>query len=221
MRDIPVREYLGSRGGSSAFFVPEIKNKFETNFRVWGGFDLKARSGSAMMRMIRKWLKRDSGTTAIEFSMMLVPYLMLMFGIMELAVMYTTASIIEGSTGSASRMIRTGQLQKSGSADPAGDFRTAFCDAAVALVRCDDVVIEATVLESYADFTPPVFDEDGNMISNGFEVGASNDRVLIRVAYRYQMLTPLVGPLLTGGSGSRLLMSTIVLQTEPYEFQGA
>jgi len=35
------------------------------------------------------------------------------------------------------------------------------------------------------------------------------------------MMTPIVGKLLSGGSDSKLFMSTIVLQSEPYDFEGA
>lgn len=174
-----------------------------------------------MLRIIRKWLRKDSGTTAIEFSMLLMPYLLLSFGIIELAIMYTVGNILEGATGSAARMVRTGQLQQSGSADPEADFRAAICDFATAFIDCGDVVIEVSVIESFEDYTPPVYDADGNLVSEGFDAGSSNDRVLIRTSYRYEMLTPLVGPLLSGGTGSRVFVSTIVLQTEPYEFQGA
>lgn len=174
-----------------------------------------------MFKLCRTWLRKENGTTAIEFSMLLIPFLMLSFGIIELALMYTTANLLEGATGSAARLIRTGQLQQSGSADPASDFRTAMCEFATAIIDCNDIVIEVSVLNSYADYTPPVYDADGNMISGGFDAGGSNDRILIRAAYRYEMITPIVGPLLSGNTGSRLFVSTIVLQIEPYEFEGA
>lgn len=173
-----------------------------------------------MKRLFGKWIRKESGTTAIEFSMLLIPYMMLSLGIIELSMMYTTANLLEGATGSAARMVRTGQLQQSGTSDPETAFRMAMCAFAPLIIECSDVVIEVKVLNSYADYTPPVYDEDGNMESEGFTAGGSNDKVLIRTAYRYEMLTPLVGPLLSGGEGSRLFMSTIVLQTEPYEFEG-
>lgn len=173
-----------------------------------------------MITLIRRWLRRESGTTAIEFSMLLMPFLILTFGIIELSIMYTSANLLEVSTGSAARMIRTGQLQKSGSADPEADFRAAMCDIATALIDCNDIVIEVQVLNSYDDYSGPTYDGDGNMVPGGFETGGSNDRVMVRAAFRYDMITPLVGPLLSGGTGSRLFVSTIILQSEPYEFNG-
>jgi Flp pilus assembly protein TadG len=175
--------------------------------------------GIAMIGKIRKWVKKEDGTTAIEFSMLLMPYLLICFGIIELSLMFTSASILEGATHSAARMIRTGQLQQSGG-DPETMFRQGLCDAAVILIQCNDMVIEVQPLDSYADYSGPTYDADGNMVSGGFDAGGSNDKVLIRVAYRYSMVTPIVGDLLNGADGSTLFMSTIVLQSEPYEFLG-
>jgi hypothetical protein len=56
------------------------------------------------------------------------------------------------------------------------------------------------------------------MESQGFDAGASDSKLLIRVSYRYTMMTPVIGPLLTGPKNSRLFMSTVVMQVEPYEF---
>ena len=75
-------------------------------------------------------------------------------------------------------------------------------------------------MASYYDYDDmaPQFDADGNLISSGFNAGGSDDSVLVRVAYRYHMMTPFIGQLLAGPSGERLFMSTIVLQSEPYDF---
>ncbi len=165
------------------------------------------------------WAKKDDGTTAIEFALMALPYVFLTIGIIELSIMYAAASLLEGATGSASRMIRTGEIQQSGR-NPEEMFREALCDYATVLIRCDDIVVESIPLTSFGDYDTyaPQYDEDGNLVSQGFAVGGSDDRVLIRVAYRYSMMVPFVGMLLTGPTNSRLFMSTVVLQTEPYEF---
>ena len=172
-----------------------------------------------MKRLFGKWVKRREGSTAIEFSLLLMPYIMICLGIIELSLMYTAASLVEGATNSAARMIRTGQLQQS-AGDPQQEFQDALCDFAVVLVDCNEMVVEVQQIDSYGDFSDPVFDGDGNLVSQGFDMGGSNDKVVIRVAYTYTMMTPLIGPILNGADGSTLFMSTIVLQAEPYEFMG-
>jgi Flp pilus assembly protein TadG len=175
--------------------------------------------GLCMLSIFKKYRKREDGSTAIEFSMLALPYIMLSLAIIELSLLYASASLLESATDSASRMVRTGQIQQSGSSDPEQMFRDALCQFAVVLIDCNDVQIEVMPLASYNDYTPPTYDEDGNMLSSGFDAGGSDDRILIRVAYRYEMITPLVGPLLNGPDGSSMFISTIVLQTEPYDFE--
>jgi Flp pilus assembly protein TadG len=168
-----------------------------------------------------QWKRREEGTTAIEFALLAIPFITVALGIVELAIMYASATLLEGATNTASRMMRTGQLQQVAVADQENTFRNAICSYARVLIRCDEVVIESIPLASYSDFdsAAPVYDEDGNMVSQGFTSAGSDDIVLIRVAYRYTMMTPFIGTLLAGPDNSRLFMSTIVLQTEPYEFE--
>lgn len=171
----------------------------------------------------KRWKKETAGTTAIEFSLVAIPFITMMLGVVEIALMYTAGSLLEGSTASAARMIRTGQLQVLNPADPEAVFREALCANIKALVNCNNIQIEVVQLPDgfmdAGDYAPQ-FDEDGNLITRAFTMGGSSDVVLIRTAYRYPFMTPLLTPILGGASGSRLLMSTVVLETEPYEFEG-
>lgn len=172
-----------------------------------------------MRKFVTKWVKKKEGTTAIEFSLLAIPYVFLTVGIIELSIMYAAASLLEGATGSASRLIRTGQIQQ-GSGDPETVFRDAICAYATVLINCNEVQLEVQTMGSFGDFSGPSYDGDGNLNTSGFDAGGVSDRVLIRVAYRYTMMTPFIGPLLAGPDNSHLFVSTIVLQTEPYEFEG-
>lgn len=166
-----------------------------------------------------EWIKREDGTTAIEFSLLMIPYIIISLAIIELSIMYAGASLLEGATGAAGRMVKTGQIQQSGG-DPEAMFRQALCDYATVLISCEDIDLEIVPLQSYADYTDARFDADGNFVSQGVNMAGSNERVLIRVAYNYHVMSPFVGPLLAGPDSMHLFLSTLVLQTEPYDFGG-
>lgn len=176
-----------------------------------------------MLRFFNRYLRRKDGATAIEFSLLSIPYFMLTFGIIEISLMMGSAMVLEGGTSKASRMIRTGQIQLA-SNDPVEQeemFRERLCQEVSFLINCEAITIESVDISSFGSVSDaaPQFDADGNLISQGFASGGVNDVVLIRTAYRYALLTPMIGNLLgEGGSNSRLFLSTIVLQTEPYEF---
>ncbi len=175
--------------------------------------------------VFKKWLHDLSGTTAIEFAFMSIPFVTLTMSIIEMAIMFSTASILEGATGSAARLIRTGQIQQATS-DPAGQeqmFRDAICRHAAALVNCDNVDIEVTNIGTFGSYDSyqPQYDADGNIDSRGFDAGGVSNVILVRTGYRYTLMTPFINMLLgEHGTGTRYFMSTIVLQIEPYEFQG-
>ena len=171
-------------------------------------------------RLIGQWFHKEEGATAIEFSLLLWPYLLISLGTIEISLMMASASLLESATDRASRMVKTGQLQQSGG-DPEELFRQELCQYAVVLIDCDAMVLESTPMDSYNDFSGPTLDGDGNLVSGGFDIGGSNTRVMIRVAYRYSMVTPIVGTLINGADGGTQFISTIVLQSEPYEFQGS
>lgn len=173
-----------------------------------------------LLRILRKWLRNEEGAAAIEFALLAIPFFYLVFAIIEASLMFTSASLLEGATSSAARLVRTGQIQQAGG-DQEAAFRDALCDYATVLIDCNNVVIEAIPLSSFNDYddAQPEYDEDGNLVSQGFDAAGSNDRVLLRTSVRYNMLSPFVGQLLAGNDNRLLFMSTIVLQTEPYEFE--
>ena len=171
-----------------------------------------------------RWVKNEDGVTAIEFSLLIWPYILLTLGIIEISLMYASASMLESATSSAARQLRTGQIQEA-SNDPATQeaaFRAAICDHAIILMDCNEIQIEVTQLAGFADYANngAQFDADGNLVE-AFTPGGSSQENLVRTAYRYEMMTPIVGPLLSDATGSRLFMSTIVMQNEPYDFDGA
>ncbi len=172
-----------------------------------------------MRQIIKNWFRRCEGAVAIEFAILFMPFLLITLGIIELSLMFLSASIVEGATDSAARLIRTGKVQQS-TGDHEAMFRQALCNYATALVDCNDMIIEVLPIDSYSDYTGPSYGADGTMVPQGFDAGGSNDKVIIRVAFRYEMITPIVGTLLNGTDGGTQFISTIVLQSEPYEFQG-
>lgn len=173
-----------------------------------------------MIKFSGKWGRNKDGTTAIEMSFLFMPYLLLSLGIIEMSLMFASESMLEGATTRSARIIKTGQLQQVAPENMEAEFRRKLCTHLPAMIDCEAVVVEARVMENFADFDDmqPSFDEDGRMVSSGFALGGSSSKVLVRVSYNYQAYAPFVGHLLYGEDNSRLFISTIVLQSEPYDF---
>lgn len=164
------------------------------------------------------WRRDEDGAAALEFAFLSIPFFTFLIGIIEIALMIANASVLEGATYDAARLVRTGQVQQG--ADPETVFRSALCGHAV-ILDCDAIQYNVTTMNSFSDAEEavPTFDEDGNMEEEDFDAGGSGDIVMIRVSYLYEMMTPMLGDLFTNYPDRRRLMtSTVVLQTEPYEF---
>ncbi|MGB1077420.1 MAG: TadE/TadG family type IV pilus assembly protein [Bdellovibrionales bacterium] len=173
-----------------------------------------------MYNFFKKWTKKEDGSTAIEFALIAIPFVFMLIGIIELSLYFATTSLIHGAAETAARLIRTGQVQQS-LGDPQQMFEDALCEHAATFVNCNDIQYEVITLANFGDFEnyPPQYDDDGNLITSGFSAGGVNDVVLIRAVHRYNFATPLLAPVLgENGGNSRLILSTIILQTEPYDF---
>lgn len=174
------------------------------------------------MRLFLKWLGDKSGVTALEFSLVGVPFVLMIIGTIEMALMFTAQSVLHESTFTAARLIRTGQIQLAGG-NQEQMFRDSVCNFARVLIPCSRIQFQVQDVPSFgdADALPEAqFDEDGNLLGQGFDPGGVSDVVMIRVAYNYPITTPMLQPFLTNNGGmTRTMISTIVLQSEPYQFE--
>lgn len=167
---------------------------------------------------MRRWAGENSGATAVEFSLLAIPLVFIVLGIIELSLMFAANAMLQGAVYDAARLIRTGQVQQA--ADPETLFQTALCDHASMFLDCAEIEYDVSTLGTFDEAGgTPVFDENGNMEDPGFDVGGAREIVLIHVTYLYPLMTPMIGNFLANyPDNRRLLSSTVALETEPYEF---
>lgn len=179
-------------------------------------------NSQVFLNVLKGIIGRDKASTAIEFSLLAVPFIIMFVGIVEVGLYFGTAVILEGAATDAARMIRTGQVQKAGNSVEL--FEDALCNVASVMVNCGDIQYEVIVVpdglfSSVASYTP-TFDSEGNLVSSGFDPGSSEDLVIVRVVYRYEFMTPLLGDIMENAEGTNhaVLMSNVIIMNEPYEF---
>lgn len=160
------------------------------------------------------------GATAVEFALIAGPFIWLLIGLVELALYFTTASLMAEAANVGARMIRTGQIEQN--ADPEQAFIDAVCDRAAVFIPCEDIQYQVTRVPNgqfqSADNFQPTMDDDGNLTGQGYEQGSESSVMIVRVGYRFPFLTPLIGGLLADGPRqTRLILNTIVMKSEPYD----
>lgn len=168
------------------------------------------------------FVRAKEGAVAVEFGLISIPLFMLIVGILEIAMLFASSVVLEGSTVVTSRLIRTGQVQQS--MDPQAAFESSLCAQVDALMDCDslryEVIQPAGNNFSSADNLEPQFNADGDLISNGFDAGGVSDVVLIRTSYRYRFITPFLADLFSNSADNGVtLLSTVTLRNEPYDFE--
>jgi Flp pilus assembly protein TadG len=171
--------------------------------------------------LCQRWIQCKSGSAAVEFSLVCIPFIYLTIAIIEISMFFASANMFETAVSTTSRTIRTGRLQTENPGLEEQAFRIALCDSLYAFINCDNIDVEAIPMPnntfSEASGFAPVYDEDGRLESQGFDAGSENTVVLIRAAYRYQLWTPLFATIFSNQPDHAIpILSTVVIETEPY-----
>ena len=179
----------------------------------------QSQSGSFSSRKPRalgRFARSEDGATAVEFGVLATPFLMLLMGTMEMAMLMTTNSTVESALAIASRQIRTGQVQ-SGEISK-DDLIQGVCDFVNVISSCDGkVFVEVrnfSDFTSYSADTPVCSDQNGDPT---FEPGDAGDVVMVRICYVYDVLMPGIGLSLANlGDNKRGIVTTSVFRNEPF-----
>lgn len=159
------------------------------------------------------------GIAAVEFALIATPFFFLIFGLLEVCVLFIMSAILEHGISEAARSIRTGQMQTNGFGQVA--FKTAVCAELFDLLDCGSKLrFDVKTFASFADTNnPSVLDGNGDLDDSDFQFspGDSNDIVVVRVFYEWDLITPVLSAPLANMSGNRrLLQSTVAFRNEPF-----
>src|SRR5437763_15795020 len=88
--------------------------------------------------MIRRFAKQQDGAAAVEFGLVVAPFLALVFAIMETAIVFFAGQALETAVADSSRLIMTGQAQSQNF--DAAAFKTAACNKIYGLFDCQNGV---------------------------------------------------------------------------------
>jgi len=185
-----------------------------------------------MLRTYRRWLKKyrddKEGATALEFAILAVPFLSLLFAIVELAIIFFLNSSLTHSMNEAARDIRTGEFQNScGGADA---FKTRICDR-LSIGSCENLRIDVVSSPSgrfQPNLLPPTpIDEDpanpGNpqRLPDNYVPTVARSVVVVRAQYYHKLAFPGSMTRLANQPGNyRLVTSSTAFRNEPFPSGG-
>ena len=165
----------------------------------------------------RGLLRNDDGSAAIEFAFVALPFLFMIFAILEVALIFTLDSVLENAAIDTGRLVRTGQASAQGMT--ATQFEENLCSRMS--VFSGDCAAKATIdvrVIPQFNTNPPDplagegFDPSGLTYANG----NPGDLILVRVWYEHPLLTSFLSQALSQvGDRTAVLTATTAFRNEP------
>lgn len=177
------------------------------------------------LKTTRRYRVKEDGATAVEFSIVALPFFVLMFGLIEISLIFMMSTMMDVGIGSAARSIRTGEFQAASEGMSESEMKDAFrarvCDAMADLFNCrNKLFMDVRTVGQFSDVDPVDPLDDDDEIDDGaliFENSGREDIVVVRAYYKWDLIMPgLTAPLANLPGNSRLLQSTVVLRNEPF-----
>jgi Flp pilus assembly protein TadG len=179
-------------------------------------------SPSPLSRFTTRFIRAKRGATAVEFALVSAPMLVMIFGLLELALVFLVNTTLDAAMQSAARQIRTGEFQTGGANTPT-NFKALVCSKMTWLSPKCAANLWLDV-RTYSDFaslvaTPATNPSTFDPTKVCFSPGQPTDIVLVRAYFAWNLFTPLLNNALEnmgGGSGKRMISSTTAFRNEPY-----
>lgn len=169
---------------------------------------------------LKDWGKDKRGIAVVEFALVAMPFFFLIFGLLEICVIFIMTSVLEHGATEASRLIRTGQVQSIQNVT-AAQFKQEVCDELFGMIPCNArLTVDVNTFASFGGTSSPSpINSSGQVASGnfGFNTGGSSQIVLVRVYYEWALFTPVLSKPLANLSGDRrLLQATVAFRNEPF-----
>jgi Flp pilus assembly protein TadG len=186
----------------------------------------KAHSIIAKLRHMQRC--RD-GAAAIEFAMLALPFFAVIFAILETFVAMIAEQVLANATDKMARQLRTGQISKT---ITEAEFRSQLCAEIAVIIRCTEGEIKVPTrlyvdLRSFTDFDKMPSKLAFKSHSTGrdidtsgfsFSPGGPGTKNMLRVYYRWPVVTDFVRPYLTNikPAGNSLPSHSLLVATNAF-----
>ncbi|MBE7247720.1 MAG: pilus assembly protein [Actinomycetospora chiangmaiensis] len=187
-------------------------------------------SGSHLARFLR----REEGATTVEFALISVPFLALIFSIFQVSLVFLMQQGLRVAVDNAARQVLLGKAQTNSAVTSWQTFRdTLVCPASGSLlpsfITCSKVLVDVRKYTSFSNLsTGQSFITDGS--GPTYNPGTACDIVVVRAAYPMPVYLPFLmdaslgssvsagtaGLTSYGGSLVQMLTAASVFRNEPY-----
>lgn len=174
------------------------------------------------------FVRNRRGSTAIEFAILALPFALLVFAILESCISFAGQEVMANITDDVARQLRTGQLRP---ADVAGGkLTTLICGRLQIIVSTDcpqQLLVDLREYPTFADAATATFKiQNGDVVlmqgtnSQPFAntPGLAESKNMLRVFYKWPVMTDLMAKSMANLSGGRTLhFASVTWQNEPFD----
>jgi Flp pilus assembly protein TadG len=177
--------------------------------------------------LLSLFVRDRSGATAIEFTILALPFSMLVFAILESCISFAGQQVMANAADDVARELRTGQIKASDPAFTQEALWNKVCDRLKIIVADDCTGLEVD-LRSFDTFEEAaalriIYDGSGKEkeLSDSnfkFEPGPSLSKNVLRVFYEWPVITDFMRASMSNLKGGKTLhFATVTWQNEPFD----
>ncbi len=180
----------------------------------------RCRGLSARVAALSRFRRSESGTAAIDFALVVLPFLALLMAIIESSIVLFAGQVLQTATTNSARLILTGQVQNAGWT--AAQFQNSVCANLTVMFNCaNSLFIDVRAFSNFSSVTlPNVTNANGTLANNYvFNPGNPGDVVVVRMIYQWPIFATSLGiGLITAGNTTNTytLAATAAFRNEPY-----
>lgn len=180
----------------------------------------KRSPAAGLSRLHARLLRETEGATALEFALLALPFLIVLFQIIELALVFLIYAQLDNAVANASRLIRTGALQTS-STPTASSFTNAVCSNMSWLqpLCLSSLSIDVRTEAQFSNPTEPDPMASGrfNKAVLAFNPGSQGQIILVRAFLPWPLILPQIDKALSrDNNGTAVIVSTTTFVNENY-----
>ena len=166
----------------------------------------------------RRFWGNQSGATAVDFALVLAPFLAVLMAIIESALTLFAGQVLQTATTNASRLIMTGQAQNGNWS--ATQFQNSVCANLTVMFNCSgNLNIDVRSFSSFTSVSLPSVTNSNGTLSNNYvyQPGNPGDVVVVRLIYQWPIIGTGLGIGIANSAGNTYtLIGTAAFRNEPY-----
>ena len=169
--------------------------------------------------ILRLW-SNNRGATAVEFAMVAIPLITLIFASLQIAIIFFFDQALQTAAQKAARQLMTGSAQTANMTQ--SQFQAVVCANLPSQFQCPNVMVDVESAQSFPTINtaPIALTYSGNTVTNvwNYSPGNPGDIVIMRAMYDWPVVGgPLALGLANQPDGGHLLIATAVFKNEPFQ----